>query len=131
MLNLAPEKDPFSLTQESNSASTQKAMRWSRHLAAVDRIAAVDRDCGAGHEIGSGRGKEHGDTGKVVWSTPATGRCAIHDAIMKPVDIFSCFFGKVGVDPAGQNRIRLNVVLSPKRSRARESFATMPPLVEA
>src|SRR6185312_7879645 len=77
------------------------------------RIAAVDRDRRAGDEVRRGARQEHGDAGEVLRLAPAARRRARQHALMQAGHLRARIAREVGVDPAWQHSIHLDVVLGP------------------
>src|SRR5271155_1607330 len=77
------------------------------------RKAAIDRDRGAGDEVGGGRSEEDGDAGEVFGDAPAAGRSAGQHPLVQSGDLLAGVAGQLGVDPAGQDGVDLDVVRRP------------------
>ena len=90
-------------------------------VSAARRKSAVDREHRAGDEIRCRTRKKHSGAGHVVRFAPAAGRRARQDTFMQPGNLLACAFGQIGVDPAGQNDVDLDIVGRPGgRERARQ-----------
>src|SRR4029077_7950723 len=61
---------------------------------ALDRIAPVDRDRGAGHEIGGGASEKYRHAGEVVGHAPAVRRRAGEHAVVQAVDLAARVLGE-------------------------------------
>src|SRR5690606_18106526 len=85
----------------------------TRFLLQGDGIAAVDRQGRAGDEVGGGRGEEDGDAGEVVGPAPAPGRRARQNLVVQALDLLAGAQRQLGVDPAGQDAVHLDVVGGP------------------
>src|SRR4051812_6951345 len=77
------------------------------------RETTVDGDRGARDEVRGGRGEEYGDAGEVVDVAPAPRRGARQHALVQARDLLARAAGQIGVDPARQDRIDLDVVGRP------------------
>src|SRR5262245_15682324 len=79
----------------------------------LHRVASVDGYRRAGDEVGGRRGEEHGDTRKVVGHAPALGRRAHEYEAVEPRYLLARPFRQLGVNPARQHGIDLDIVLGP------------------
>src|SRR5438552_18013064 len=89
---------------------------------AQDGVSAVHRDGGAGDEVGGGARQEHGDAGHVLDRPPAPGGCATEHVLVEALDLAPRTAREVGVDPARQDGVDLDVVAGP---RSREGFGEL------
>src|SRR5438874_581297 len=99
--------------------------RWARpsgamasmttvRTSALDRVAAVHGDGGARHEVGGGAGEEHGDARHVVDRSPALGWGAMQHVLVETGYLALGRVREVGLDPARQHRVDLDVVGRPR-----------------
>ena len=78
-----------SRTVRAEDEDTSRADAYSYHdvhvyrSSALDRIAAIHRNGGAGDEVGGGAGEEHRDAGHVVGHAPAPGGRALQHALVQ------------------------------------------------
>src|SRR5262249_29350188 len=81
----------------------------------LDGIASIDRNGRAGHEVGGGARQEHGHTRHVLLYTPTLGGRTPKDAVVEPSDLLARLARELGVDPAREHRVDLDVVARPTR----------------
>src|SRR5262245_61465342 len=99
------------------------ASATTTRMSALDGVAAVDGNGGAGHEVGGGSGQEHGHPGHVVDLAPATGGRPLEHVVVQARDLLARLAGEVRVDPAGQHGVDLDVVARPGgRHRSRQLY---------
>ena len=79
----------------------------------LDRIAAIDRNCGAGDEIRGGRRQKHRNAGKILRRAPALRRRARQHSFIQAGHLLARRARQIGVDPARQDAIDLDVVFRP------------------
>ena len=79
----------------------------------LDRIAAINRNRRPSNEIGRRARQEYGNTRQVIYSAPTRGRRAAQHILIESWDLLASTAGQIGVDPARQDGISLNVVTRP------------------
>src|SRR6266700_5169225 len=82
---------------------------------ALDGIAPVDRDGRARDEVGSRAGEEYRDARHVLLDAPALRRGAAEHVVVEPRHLLARIAGELGVDPARQHRVDLDIVAGPAR----------------
>src|SRR5512146_3474615 len=81
----------------------------------LDRVAAVDRNRRAGDKVGRRRGEKDRDAAEVVDRAPAPGRGALEHAVVQAWYLRARLHCQLGVDPARQDGVDLDVVGGPGR----------------
>src|SRR6185295_9592996 len=104
-----------SATRSGNRSVRVIARIDSTSLSALDGIASVDRDGRARDEVGGRAREEDRDPGHVLLDTPTLGRGAPEHVVMEPRHLGARVAGELGVDPARQHRVDLDIVAGPAR----------------
>src|SRR5690348_10735608 len=85
------------------------------------RVTSVDGDRDAGDEVRGGARKEYRDAGEIRGLAPAARGRTLEYAVVQAFHFHARLSREVGVHPAGENRVHLDVVGGPGRGeRLRE-----------